>query len=478
MIDLRKDITEAWGASLDGVLQGHLAKEANAIRYMAMLREEVQIITDLLCTTMPNLAATIIPILKDATDVFLYEPNRLIYTTILRLKKKNIVPTVSEMDREYRNEVYEMIKKLGFKNVDLLKPDDMLEYIMRLTLEHARYDLPLIEIAVIAHMKSILNFKIALLRTKRDKLTLEGGWEDGQSVQYIESEIVRLKDMLPSDSDSNASLTNQVRNNLTSRPPVMRTMLKEHDDLLGGGFKQGCFYIYAGRPGMGKTAVALKFLSTPDAIHAKNIFFSLEMPNIQLVQRLACSLSGVSNSNLNKLAQEWDMRDLEKFDSALRMIEDADHIQLIDKSPMTLEKIYAACEHHKASSNRPIGLVIVDYIQLVREPSKAQFREQEVAEISRGLKALAKQFNCAVIGLAQLNREVENRANKRPSASDLRESGSLEQDADVITMLYRDGKYNDSSDKDKIEMIVVKNRHGQDGTTHHRFIGETYSVLD
>jgi hypothetical protein len=192
MIDLRKDITEAWGASLDGVLQGHLAKEANAIRYMAMLREEVQIITDLLCTTMPNLAATIIPILKDATDVFLYEPNRLIYTTILRLKKKNIVPTVSEMDREYRNEVYEMIKKLGFKNVDLLKPDDMLEYIMRLTLEHARYDLPLIEIAVIAHMKSILNFKIALLRTKRDKLTLEGGWEDGQSVQYIDLKICFL----------------------------------------------------------------------------------------------------------------------------------------------------------------------------------------------------------------------------------------------------------------------------------------------
>lgn len=458
----------------------HLKTASNQRKYVIMIEEELKLMGDLLCYHLPHIQQTVLKVLGGNAELLHFEPNRLIYVAVVRILRRGGLTTLLELDKEYRNLIYPALKgpfKQYCDMIDPYDPDEMLEYMMQIDMQEPRTNTLIVEDAALAHIQHLITFRIGICQSQKSRLMLDLGLDSDSATGAINNLINKFKSMLPNKLDNNESLAISVRQNLFTRPPVIRTHLAEHDELLGGGFKKGCFYIYAGRPGMGKTAVALKFLSSRDCLGTKSIFFSLEMPNSQLVQRLACSISGVSNSNLNKLAHEWDQREFDRFDRALDDIANADHLQFID-TPMTLEKIYSACEHHRASSGVPLGLIIVDYLQLVREPSKANFREQEIAEISRGLKNLAKQFDCAVIALAQLNRDVEGRAVKRPMASDLRESGSLEQDADVITMLYRDSKYNEIADRDKIELIVVKNRHGQDGKTEHRFIGETFSIND
>jgi replicative DNA helicase len=231
-------------------------------------------------------------------------------------------------------------------------------------------------------------------------------------------------------------------------------------DRLTSGWQNGDLIILAARPSMGKTAMAVNI-----AYHAARVaemptaFFSLEQPKEQLVQRLMASVGQINASRLRSArmeSQEWE-RFYGVDDLLLRT-----PIHIIDKAAMTPLEIRSHARRLK--SRQGVGLVIVDYLQLIRDV-KARSREQEIGGISRALKALAKELNIPVIALCQLNRDVEKRPSKRPMLSDLRESGSIEQDADVVIFIYRDEVYKgeDSKDKGLAEIHVAKQRNGPTG---------------
>ena len=230
-------------------------------------------------------------------------------------------------------------------------------------------------------------------------------------------------------------------------------------DRLTSGWQNGDLIILAARPSHGKTALSLN-MAYHAARHSQvpTVFFSMEQPKEQLVQRLLASVGQINASRLRAArmeSQEWER--FYQVDDKLRGVP----IHIIDKPALTSLEIRSQARRLK--SKQGIGLVVVDYLQLARDP-KAKSREQEVGGISRSLKALAKELNLPVIALCQLNREVEKRPNRRPVLSDLRESGSIELDADLVLFIYRDELYReDSKDKGIAEVRLAKHRNGPTG---------------
>ena len=227
--------------------------------------------------------------------------------------------------------------------------------------------------------------------------------------------------------------------------------------------------LIAARPAMGKTAFALN-LATNAALRG-NVpvaIFSLEMSKDQLVNRILCSESMVDSNKVRtgKLGED----DWIKLAGAIGPLSEAE-IYIDDTPGISVTEIRTKCR--KLSIDKGIGLVVIDYLQLVQGSKRAGSREQEIAEISRSLKILAKEINVPVIALSQLSRAVEQRPDHRPMLSDLRESGSIEQDADIVMFLYRDDYYNKESEKKDIsEVIIAKQRGGQTGTVELLWMGQ------
>jgi replicative DNA helicase len=242
----------------------------------------------------------------------------------------------------------------------------------------------------------------------------------------------------------------------------------ENLDLITQGFQKSDLIIVAGRPAMGKTAFCLNLArSILKTYQLPIIFFSLEMTKEQLMCRLLSNETEIRNTslrtgNINK--EEWLKLSLaiKTFSSLPIFIDDTPNIS-IQSIRVKVKKILF--------EQTKIGLIIVDYLQLMQNSKlKAENRVQELSEITRNLKSIAREFNIPVIALSQLSRNVENRINKRPLLSDLRESGSIEQDADLVLMLYRDSYYNLKKDQDDLaEIIVAKHRNGPVGTIHLKF---------
>ncbi len=263
-------------------------------------------------------------------------------------------------------------------------------------------------------------------------------------------------------------------------------------DRITNGLQAGDMIILAARPSMGKTAFALN-VGLQIAMHNKNAcaIFSLEMPAESLVQRMLSAKAKITGSKLR--TGFLTSRELNGLNEAA-----ADLKQLgiyIDDSPgIKMPEIFSKCR--KLQSEREIGVIIIDYIQLISGGSKkAENRQQEVSDISRNLKALARELNVPVIALSQLSRSVEQRENKRPMMSDLRESGSLEQDADLIAFLYRDSYYNkykksdeemsetpevkeDENAIEKTELIIAKHRNGPTGDINLAFAKSVNAFYD
>lgn len=238
-----------------------------------------------------------------------------------------------------------------------------------------------------------------------------------------------------------------------------------------GGFKAGALYILAARPAMGKTALALNIASAV-SLRDHVCFFSLEMPKKQIGQRLLSSYSGVSVERIDQATVQTD--EIPSLFSAAESIKE-NRLWVDDSAASSVSYIKGQLRLLQ-SKQIEIGMVVIDYLQLMGGSKKGarRSREQEVSEISRSLKELAKDFDCPVICLSQLNRGVESRPNKRPLLSDLRESGSIEQDADIVLFVYRDEYYHpESEDKGLAEVIIAKNRSGRTGTTKLAFSGET-----
>lgn len=227
--------------------------------------------------------------------------------------------------------------------------------------------------------------------------------------------------------------------------------------------------LVAARPAMGKSAFALN-IATNAAVRAKTpvAIFSLEMSKEQMANRILCSEALVDSNKVRTGKIEDD--DWKKLAEASGILSEAG-IYIDDTPGISIMEIRAKCR--KMKLEKDIGLVVIDYLQLVQGSSKKTgSREQEIAEISRSLKILAKEINVPVIALSQLSRAPEQRPDHRPMLSDLRESGSIEQDADIVIFLYRDDYYNQDSEKKNIaEVILAKHRAGSTGTVELVWLG-------
>ncbi len=232
-------------------------------------------------------------------------------------------------------------------------------------------------------------------------------------------------------------------------------------DELTAGFQPSDFIVVAGRPSMGKTAFGLNVAMRAAILHRiPTAIFSLEMSMDQIMMRMLCAWAKVDLSKLRRgrlKEEEWT-----KLYQAAQDLSEAPIY--IDDTP-TLEPVELRARCRRLKSDKDIGLVVIDYLQLMHVSQKRDSREQEIALISRNMKYLAKEVNVPVVALAQLNRKVEERRDKRPMLSDLRESGAIEQDADVIIFLYRDEVYNPNKPESKgiAELIIGKQRNGPVG---------------
>lgn len=237
-----------------------------------------------------------------------------------------------------------------------------------------------------------------------------------------------------------------------------------------GGFHTSDLILIAARPGMGKTAFALNLVANA-AIRSKSsvAVFSLEMSKEQLVQRLLSSQSNVALNNISKgkiADDEW-----KKLTDAMTVLSSSD-IFIDDTPGIKVSEIRSKCR--KLKMEKGLDMIMIDYLQLMEADGRADNRQQEVSKISRSLKILAKEMNCPVIALSQLSRNTESGKDHMPKLSDLRDSGAIEQDADIVMFIYRDEYYTkmETKKKDLAEIIIAKNRHGEISNIELVWIGK------
>lgn len=241
-------------------------------------------------------------------------------------------------------------------------------------------------------------------------------------------------------------------------------------DELTSGLQPADLIIVAGRPSMGKTTIAMNMAENIALKGNKPVaVFSMEMPGDSLAMRMMSSLGRIDQHKVR--TGKLDDDDWPRLTSAINLL--AGTQLFIDDSPALSPTEVRARARRLAREHGQLGLIVVDYLQLMQSPSSGDNRVQQISDISRGLKALAKELNVPVVALSQLNRNLEQRPNKRPVMSDLRDSGAIEQDADLIVFVYRDEVYNeDSPDKGIAEIIIGKQRNGPLGTVRLTFLGQ------
>jgi replicative DNA helicase len=289
----------------------------------------------------------------------------------------------------------------------------------------------------------------------------EGGQRSGQGFQDI-------KELLPQVAERIDYLFSRDNpSDVTGIPTGFSDL-----DSMTSGFQGGDLIIVAGRPSMGKTAFSINIAENvaldtglPVAI------FSMEMASTQLAMRMIGSIGRLDQHRMRTGRLEDE--DWEKLTTALGKLNEAP-IFIDEGAALSSFDVRARARRLHRQCGK-LGLIVVDYLQLMAAPAgrQGENRATEISEISRSLKALAKELDCPVVALSQLNRSVEQRPDKRPVMSDLRESGAIEQDADLILFIYRDEVYNpDSTDKGTAEIIIAKQRNGPIGRVRLTFVGE------
>ena len=327
--------------------------------------------------------------------------------------------------------------------------------------------------------RSLINAGSEIISTGYDLNPIEDSLELAEKLifdiasQKASKSLAPIKDLV---YDTYAKIEERYNNKgqLTGTPTSFYEL-----DTMTNGLQKSDLIILAARPAMGKTAFALNIAQNV-ALKSKIpvAIFSLEMSKEQLVQRLLCSEAEIDTQRLktgNMQAKDW-----EKLAVAMNSYSEAP-IYIDDTAGCTLTDIRAKCRR-LAMAEKNLGLIVIDYLQLI-EGSGREDRMQQISSISRGLKILAKELNVPIISLSQLSRAVESRPNKRPMLSDLRESGSIEQDADIVMFIYRDEYYQNqgggddedqaekASKKGEAEIIIAKHRNGSVGTVNLLFQG-------
>ncbi|WP_404450713.1 replicative DNA helicase [Virgibacillus necropolis] len=279
-----------------------------------------------------------------------------------------------------------------------------------------------------------------------------------------------IKDVLIDVYDNIESLHHQSAD-LTGVPSGFRDL-----DRITSGFQRNDLIIIAARPSVGKTAFALNIAQNVAINTDENVaIFSLEMGADQLVSRMLCAEGNIDAQRLRTgslQAEDWS-----KLTMAMGSLSNAG-IYIDDSPGIRVSEIRSKCRRLKQEHG--LGMIVIDYLQLIQgSPNSRDNRQQEVSEISRSLKGLARELNVPLIALSQLSRGVESRQDKRPMMSDLRESGSIEQDADIVGFLYRDDYYDSESEKQNIiEIIISKQRNGPVGNVELAFVKEYNKFVD
>jgi replicative DNA helicase len=276
--------------------------------------------------------------------------------------------------------------------------------------------------------------------------------------EILHHEVDRLEELAKGDRE------------LTGTPSGFRDL-----DSLLGGFQPGNLIVVAARPSVGKSALVCNIAENVASKHELPVaFFSLEMSEAEIAHRFISSRARIPNDRLRK--GKVSTRDWPRVVRACNELEAAP-LWLDDSSDLSLLELRAK-SRRLAATEGGLGLVIVDYMQLMRPEDPRANRVEQVGQISRGLKILAGELQVPVIGLSQLSRAPEQRPDKRPMLSDLRESGNLEQDADVVTFIYRDSIYNDDADPSEAELLISKHRNGPIGKVDVVFLEQYPRFVD
>jgi replicative DNA helicase len=304
---------------------------------------------------------------------------------------------------------------------------------------------------------------------------------DGRNSKDLVDEAERLVFQIAEQGAGQRQGFEDIKTLLTRAVEKVEELYKSDDALTGissgfsrfdemtSGLQNSDLIIVAGRPSMGKTTFAMNLAENAAVSGERAVaVFSMEMPGEQLAMRMMSSLGRIDQHNLrtgNLQEQDWP-----RLTSSVAMLSKAR--LFIDDTP-ALSPTELRARTRRLKREHGLDLVIIDYLQLMQIGSSSENRATEIAEISRNLKALAKELNVPIIALSQLNRSVEQRPDKRPVMSDLRESGGIEQDADVILFIYRDEVYNpDSADKGTAEILIRKQRNGPIGAVKLAFLGK------
>ncbi len=248
-------------------------------------------------------------------------------------------------------------------------------------------------------------------------------------------------------------------------------------DKLTNGFNKGELIILAARPGMGKTTLALNFLTTAANFNKQVLFFSLEMGATEIGYKILSNTSKLDHDRIKK--GKLTNKEYNKIHKDISNTVNNNNI-IIDDSP-ALDIYQLRTIARKLNHEKKLDFIIVDYLQLIQgqdRQNKQQNREQQISYISRQLKILSKELSLPVLCLSQLSRAVESRADKTPMLSDLRESGAIEQDADLVIFIYRDGYYSKNKNNEACNILVAKNRHGETGKVAVTFKGAISTFLD
>lgn len=348
-----------------------------------------------------------------------------------------------------------------------------IEYLKRLatsvpTTQHVKY------YSEIIREKSSLRNLIKVAKSIQDKAYDEGDslsrlLETSQQMMFDiissgeQTDIIHISDVLQSSYNEMAKNAKN-KGGITGIPTGFDELNKRT-----GGFHGGELIIIAGRPGMGKSAFAVNIAEYVSINLGKTVaIFNLEMPREQIVNRILCSQALVNNGRIRTGTMEPD--DWEKICDVADTIAKAP-IYIDDSASITVSQIRAKCRRLKQMKG--LDLIVIDYLQLMQGSGRSDNRQQEISEISRSLKVLAKELDVPVVALSQLKRESESQKGKKPILSDLRESGAIEQDADMVMFLFRNYYYSKNpEEKDLAECIIAKNRSGDVDTFPLGFRGE------
>jgi len=302
------------------------------------------------------------------------------------------------------------------------------------------------------------------------------GRESKELLDHAESEVFRIAEQ---GTRGKAGMQS-IKSLLAGAVDRIDTLYQQDDPITGvatgfsdfdeqtSGMQPSDLIIVAGRPSMGKTTFAMNIAENAAIKHQKPVaVFSMEMSGEQLAIRLMASLGRIDQSRIR--TGKLDDDDWHRLTSSMGILADAP--LFIDDTP-ALSPTELRARARRMAREHGLGMIVIDYLQLM-QTGRSENRTAEISEISRSLKSLAKELNVPVIALSQLNRSLEQRPNKRPVMSDLRESGAIEQDADVIAFIYRDEVYNpETTDKGIAEIIIGKQRNGPIGTTRLTFLGQ------